>query len=165
MHEVEEWSEQRRVARDEKTEFDKRLQGAGEEMRDKALHRCSRGKEKSSSARQMGVEKQKRRAAIDPAFAEQRDPLVEHVRSKAEIENKRLKFDEDRLDFERCKGEEDAVRVRRAKEHETKVLALNEKRIELETERVSLDTEERMYALDEWMQIITVLGALAEKLK
>ena len=122
---IDERSKQRRVERDEKTEFDKGLQNAGEEMRDRALNRGSPGKEKSSSTRQMGTKKQKRRAPIDPAFAEQRELLIEHVQSKAEIENKRLKLDEDRLDFERWKGEEDAIRVRHAQDHEAKVLALN----------------------------------------
>ena len=54
--EIDEWSEQRRDERDEKTEFDKRLQNAGEEMRDRALNRCRTGKKKSSSTRQMGTE-------------------------------------------------------------------------------------------------------------
>ena len=163
--EIDEWSEQRRVEQDEKTEFDKRLQNAGEEMRDRALNRCSPGKEKMSSTRHTGTEKQKRRAPIDPAFAEQRDLLIEHVQSKAEMESKRLKSDEDRLDFERWKGEEDAIRVRRAQDHDAKVLAIKEKRIELEIQRAALKREERKSAHDERKQIITVLGAIAEKLK
>ena len=117
--EVDEWSEQRWVQRDEKTGFDKRLQSAGEEIRDRDLNRCSPGKEKSSSTRQMGMEKQKSRAAIDCAFAEQRDLLIDHIQSKAEMESKRLKLDEDRLDFERWKGEGDAIGVCLAQDHET----------------------------------------------
>ena len=147
--EVDEWSEQRRVERDEKTGFDKRLQSAGEEMRDRDLNRCSPGKEKSSSTRKMGMEKQKSLAARDPAFAGQRERLIGHAQSKPERERKRLKLDEDRLDFERWKGEEDAIRVRRAQDHEAKVLALIEKRIKLEIQSAFLDREERKFALDD----------------
>ena len=134
-------------------------------MRDKVLHRCSPSKAKGSSTRQMETEKKKRRAAIDLAFAEERDFLIEDVQSKAEMGSKHLKLGEYRQFFERWKGKEDTVRVRCAQEHETTASALNEKRIELEIRRASLDWEERKSALDERKQLITVLGALTEKPK
>ena len=77
----------------------------------------------------------------------------------------RLKLDEDRLEFERWKGEEDAIRVRRAQNHDAKVLALNEKRIELKIQLEALDREQRKSALDQRKHKITVLGSIAEKLK
>ena len=85
--EVDEWSEQRRVQWDEKTGFEKRLQSAREEIRDRDLNRCSPGKEKSSSTREMGIEKQKILAAIDFTFAEQRELHIGHVQSKPEMES------------------------------------------------------------------------------
>lgn len=101
VHEIDERSEQRRVERDKNTEFDKRLQSAGEEMRDWGLNRCSPSKGKCLSTRQIGTEKHKRCVPIDPAVAEQRYMLIEHVLSEAEMESKRLKLNKYRLDFER----------------------------------------------------------------
>ena len=116
--EVDQWWEKRTIERNEKKERDMQPQCAGEETGDKAPHRCSPGKEKSSNTRQTGMENKNRRAAIDLAFDEQIELLIEHVQSKAKMEGKRLKLYEDRLHFERWKGEEDATRVRRAQEHE-----------------------------------------------
>ena len=39
--EMDEWAEQRRSELEEKTELDERLQGAGEQMRERALSRIS----------------------------------------------------------------------------------------------------------------------------
>ena len=163
--EMDEWAEQRRTEREEKTEFDKRLQGAGEEMREKALNRVSPNDGKGDSPSDGGVVRHKRRFSVDQRDEEHRDLLAAHVKTKADMEQKRLKLDEERLEFERWKGTEEAQRIRRSQEHDTKVLALNEKRIQLEVERAALDREERKSALDECKQIISVLGALAEKLK
>ena len=80
--EVDVWSGQRKVERDEKTEIGKRQRRAGEEKRDRALNRCTTGKEKSSSTRQMGMENQKRRAAIDLAISKQRNLIIEHVQRR-----------------------------------------------------------------------------------
>ena len=162
--EMDEWAEQRRSEREEKTEYDKCLQEAGEQMRDRALSRISppgMGDTPSGSS----AEKKKRRFAMDERDEEQQDLLSKHVKEKANMEQKRLKLDEECFEFEKWKGEEEVLRVKQAQEHDMKVLALSEKRIDLEVERASLDREERKSALDERRQIISELGALAEKLK
>ena len=62
--EMDEWAEQRRSEREEKTEFDKGLQGAGEQMRERALSGVrppGMGDTPSGSA----AEKTKRHFAMD----------------------------------------------------------------------------------------------------
>ena len=162
--EMDEWAEQRRSEREEKTEFDKRLQEAGEQMRDRALGRVSpqgMGETPSGSL----AEKKKRRFGMDERDEEQQDLLSNHVKERANMEQKRFKLDEERFEFDEWKGEEEVLRVKQAQEHDMKLLPLSEKRIDLEVERAALDREERNSALDERRQIIRVLGALAEKLK
>ena len=154
--EMDEWAEQRRMEREEKTEFDKRLQGAGEEMREKAPNRVSPNDGKGDSPSDCRVVRYKRRFSVDQRDEEHRDLLAAHVKIKADMEQKRLKLDEERLEFERRKGTEEAKRIRRSQEHDTKVLALNDIRIQLEVERAALDREERKSALDERKQIISV---------
>ena len=133
-------------------------------MRDRALGRVNTpeiGETPSGSS----AEKKKRRFAMDERDEEQQDLPSNHVKEKANMEQKRLKLDEERFEFDKWKREEEVLRVKQAQEHDMKVLALSEKSIDLEVERAALDRAERKSALDERRQIIRVLGALAEKLK
>ena len=62
---MDEWAEQRRTEREEKTEFDKRLQGAGEEMREKDLNRVSPNDGKDDSPSDGLVVRHKHRISVD----------------------------------------------------------------------------------------------------
>ena len=138
---------------------------AGEELREKALNRVSPNDGKGYSPSDGRGLRHKRRFSVDQREEENRHLLAAHLKTKADMEHKRLKLDVERLECERWKGAEEAQHIPRSQEHDTKVLAPNEKRIQLEVEHAALHREEQKSAPDERKKIISVLGALAEKLK
>ena len=162
--EMDECDEQERIERDEKTELDKRLAAAGVEMLEMAMNRVV-PTPKEVELKDGEVHRAKRRVVEDPCSHEDQERFATHVSMREESDNKRLKHDQERLALDRKKDERESVRLRRAQDHESRVFALCEKRIELEIELAAFDREERKYALAERKQIIGVLGALPERLK
>ena len=94
---MDEWVEQRGTDREENTKFDQRLQGAGEEMREKALNRVSPKDRKGDSPSEGRVVRHKRRFSFDQRDEENGDLPAAHVKTKADMEKKRLKSDMERL--------------------------------------------------------------------
>ena len=170
-----EWSEKRRSEREERTEQDRRLALAGEEIRNMAVGRQaspeieaengSRTEElvstPGSSTRRRG---RKRHLSFD-SDEEEKAFLNKHVTARLEMEKRRAQLEEDRLNLERKKESRLEERIRRDQENESKRLCLEEKRIALEVEKTALEREKKQQAISERKEMIAVLGALVKKLQ
>lgn len=153
---MDEWEEKRRSERDARTELDKRLMEAGEEIRSRAVARKDGdASDKSPSEIRKG---RKRRAIAVESDDEEEDIIGEHIAARNEMEQKRFKVEEDRLNFEKSRDEREAVRANRALEHEARRLKMDEKRMELEVVRAAMEKEERS-------AMVAVLSALVKKLQ
>ena len=161
---IDEWEESRRAERDERTELDKRLQVAGEAIRTRALSR-----ERSTATPREGKDKPKhterKRAMSYDSDDEARCTLSEHMSEQRDVDHKRLKMEERKLEYEISRDERARERLKVAQDHEARRIAVEEKRMELEEHRLEIEREERRGAIQERTQMMVVLSALAKKLE
>lgn len=159
---IDDMEEERRNEREERTTMDKRLQEAGEAIRNRAVGGAGETTETQSevitpsTSTNSVVGSVPRRGTVE-GEDEERQLLDEHIKRMSEFETKRLKIDEDRMAFEVESEKNSTLRLNRDHALIERRLALEEKRFELSERRQVLDSEERK-------QMSTLLSALTKEL-
>ena len=165
---VDEWEEGRRAERDEKTDLDRRLCLAGETIRSNALNRARHGSaedEKEGFGEEgLQMQQRKRKAAAVDSDDEDRSAITEHISEQREYDKKRLRLEEEKLEYSKARELRESERWQKAHDKDLRRIAAEEKRIELEERRLDLEKEERKGVELERTHILSVLSALVKKL-
>ncbi|PXF44493.1 hypothetical protein BWQ96_05765 [Gracilariopsis chorda] len=171
MLEVDEWDEKRRSERTERTDLEKRLLLASNEIRTKALSRTKQSEhvattDEGCSVRSVERTKRKKRGPVTVDSDEEERDLVEiHVAATKDMDTKPLMLEQDRLHFDRNKVAWEVDRQKRLDECESRRLSLDERRVDLETERTAADRDDRSDIRAERRQMVAVFVAFVKKLQ
>ncbi|PXF41100.1 hypothetical protein BWQ96_09179 [Gracilariopsis chorda] len=165
---IDEWEEQKRAKREELIELDRRLATAGKEIRANSHGRELRSEEGGIEDGNVPNEVRKgraRHAVILDYEAEEWDLIWEHIVTLRDMEERRVRLDEERLSMDR--DQDQCIEICGACQHEhtAKRLGLDEKLIELEEKKAALQGDERREALKERKKMIAMPGALVKKLQ
>ena len=166
--EVDEWEEAKRAERDERTELDKRLIQAGEEVRTRALSRArspTSAKSPGTASSTPSNRNRRKRALSSDSDDEDRNLMSEHIQARKLFEGKRLKIEEQRLEHEIKRDEQEASRLEQVQLNESRRIAVDEKRVELEERRFAVESEERKGMIAERKEVLSVPSALVKKLQ
>ena len=108
------WSEKRRSEREPRTERERRLALAGEEIRNMAVGRqaspeaeaenCSRTEEQESTPESSTRRRGRKRIFSFDSDQEEKGFLTKHVTARREMEERRVQLEEDQLHLERKKS-------------------------------------------------------------
>lgn len=164
---VNENEEERRAERDERTEMDRRLKSAGEQIRNQAVGEIEHNNElplsPPSSSNSAAVS-----ASMRIGFEsddDERRLLDEHIKRMSEYEARRLKIEEERNILQRNAENNVNDRYLRDKQLSERRLLLEEKRFELSERRHHLDSEDRKTFMSERKEMSGLLLALTMELK
>lgn len=156
-------AEARRAERNEKTDADRRLQEAGEIIREQALTRVARPT-RTVTEDEESVKK-KRKASDSYGSDDEQSALIKsHIDAQSKADEKRCKIETERLQLERSGFEQQ--KLFQDREHILKMrrMELEERRLALDEKRVALDAEERRSQIEERSKTLEVLGSLVKKL-
>lgn len=168
MLELDELEETKREERDGRKGLERRLLQTGEEVKARAL---SRSRWPSSTdvlcfkGGTPGKHKRRRRAKSSQSNDKDRKLTRKHVGSCKDLEEKRLKMEEQPHDCEMKKGDREAARMEQIQANECRRMAVDEKRVELEASHLVVDVEERTGMLAERKKVLSVLSVLVRKLQ
>lgn len=166
---VDEKEEERRTEREERTAMDRRLQGAGEEIRNRAVGSIVSSDEVQitpptpPSSTNSIVGSHSRRRAFE-SDEDDRVMLDDHIRRMSAYESKRLKIDEETMKLQRDSEKNMNERLNREHELNERRLSLEEKRFQILERRHQSDSEERKLSIAERKEMSGLLLALTKEL-
>lgn len=164
---VDEMEEGRRAEREERNTMDRRLQQAGEEIRNMAVGGLVETDESEiitpPSSTNSVAGSASRRRPFDSEI-EDRQLLDEHIKRMSDYESKRLKIEEEMMQFRRESERKMSERLARDQECNERRLRLEEKRFELLERRDVRDSDDRKTSHLERKEMTTLLAALAKEL-
>ena len=172
IFEMEEHLERKRAEEAERTEKEKQLVEAGEEVRRKALSRLNgQGGEKlenrtegsvvieteenlvmeSSSTRKPRL---KRRAISLDSDNDERDAFIEEMNRRKQADEKCMKVLEERLELDRIRCEREGAR----QELDARRVTVEEKRLQLDERKYEMEVQERRATMEERKGMVDVLS-------
>ena len=166
--------EARRAERDERTELDKRLRTAGEEIRNRAVSRASSSANCDASGASEGASSLiptistplTRQRSINGLASDDEDEALmkRHIQQQKDAEMRRLKLEEERFEFQKVQSERESEHMRRREALEERRFDLEERRLQMDEQREIIEREERRAAISERKEMTNILSALVKKL-
>ena len=154
--------EQRRKEREEKTEKDKNIEAASEEMRTKALSRSSAAGLSADDAEE--PKRKVRRVVSLDSDDEELEMLKASMQERRETERKRLEIESARLEFERKEAIERRDKVEREQVLEAKRLEIQQSELELARQKTFAELASQRAQMEERKAMVSFLSSLAKKI-
>lgn len=165
--ERDEWEEDVREAREERTVREKDLVAAGEAIRECAVSRKRRNTADDNEDSPSMVTTKGKRAREDDFVEEVSTCMMESVRRQRETDDTKLDLESRRLAFEQTRAETDDTRFERTQDLAERRQNLDEERFLLEKrereERVNVERDERKEAREERKAMLDLIRKIMEK--
>lgn len=167
---IDEASEQRRLEREERSQRDRKLQEAGERIRERSIGITTNTPEGTDAASTDDREKasettrKRTRRRVTDSDEEETEWVRTHLQSRTAFESDRARLEERRLDLDKEQNERRLCVEEKQVELLEKRLSIEDRRLLYDEKRLALETEERRGLMEERKEVLGVLSALVKKL-
>lgn len=169
IHRMDEANEVVSAEKEERSQHEKRMTEAAEEIRRFATSRTVSDSTSTgdgtpqSSTRSPSSRKQKRRIFGYESDEEDRNMLNRAISDRTEFEKKKIKLEEERLHMDKLREEKEEARRGQINDIESRKLALEERRILLEEKKQEMDREEKRASIIERRQMVAAFAAITSQ--